>query len=400
MSESRKPSHKGPARLVATAFLGTAILAGAGVMASGPAYAACSTVPTCRTGSTVASKFANLSVSLALTTFQQLIEGYLTMISDSLTRKANQGSNNVENYTKTQSALMDRAVAQTTALEIGQVRAMAAIEMVPSRTACRTESNSQRLEDAMFRPANAAVYVATQRAATDYASNAAGGPTERGSLQASQATFTDMMNGFCDPAIMNPPAGVNCTVVNDSTGQPMTFRYTQPYQAVFGVPNGTIPPNPASPENRAARLFVRMATEPVPTDPIRGPALLRNEGQGLFTRRQSDIATINLARGALDRMVDDRLGTTAPGGESVEYLRQRTWADASGMAKDSIDRAGQPLSANADDLGPMIADINKIYLQIYNNLERLASIKATHLARVISEGSPGTASIATRSIGN
>lgn len=370
-------------------------------LTSQPAAAAsCSTIPGCTKGSTAANKFASTTVSAALTAYRMLVETYLTMLSDSLTRLANQGSNNVQNFTKTQTSLTDKFISQTVASANGAARVQAAFEAIPSRTACRTASNANRLNVSTLSTARVAAYDATQRDATDYAANAPGTPGNRGSIAATNANFLDMMNGFCDTNIMKEPSGISCTIANDRDGIPMAFRYTQPFLAVFGVKDNTIPPAATDGENRAARLFVRMATEPVPVDPIRGNVLQREEGKNAFLRRQSDIAVINLARGALDRLVDDRIGTLSPGSESVALLRQRAWADANGMAKDAIDRASQPTAANMDDLAPLIADINKIYLQIFNNFERLAAMKATNLARVVGESQTGSASVSTRTIGN
>ncbi len=401
MNTHTRHSPKLATRLALFALLMVPLTGAGALLSAQPAAAAsCSTIPGCTKGSTAANKMATTTVGAALTAYRMMIETYLTMLQDSVTRLANQGSNNIQNYTKTQTSLTDKFVAQSTAMANGTARTSAVLQSVPSRTACRTASNANRMNTSVYSAARVATYEATQRAATDYASNAPGTPTEKGSLQASQATFLDMMTDFCDPAIMNAPAGVNCTLSNDSSGEPMAFRFTQPYQAVFGVPNGTIPPAATNGEHRAARLFVRMATEPVPTDPLRGPVLQRQEGQNAFLKRQSDIAAINLARGALDRMVDDRIGTLTAGSESVEYLRQRAWADASGMAKDAIDRAAQPTAANMDDLAPMIADINKIYLQIFNNFERLAAMKATNLSRVVLEQPAGNAGLASRGVSN
>ena len=400
MTNPHQQQVSGSSSRMAAVVICVALISGAASLtaSSGAQAARCSTVPGCTNGSTIANKFASTTISTAITAFRLLVEEYLLLVQDAVARLANQGSNNLNNMSKTQSSLLDSYMAQTSALAMGATRMEGVMQMAVSRTACRTDSNSNMATQASYRPAVRATYETSQRDATDYASNAPGGPTARGSLQASQQTFKDIMDGFCDPAVMSPPSGVNCTLSGgDAT---MAFRYTQPYQAVFGVPNGTISPDKTSAENRAARLFVRMAIEPVPTDPIRGPVLRRSEGQSVYTRRQGDIATINLARGALDRMVDDRIGTAAAGSESVEYLRQRAWADARGMARDGIDRAAQPTSANLDDLAPMVADINKIYLQIYNNLERLAAIKATHLARVVSSGEQVSTGAASRAMGN
>lgn len=393
---SERNSRFGAYLLVLSFFVATATLS----VPQQVHAASCSTVPSCKIGSKISNKFASVSYSIAISAFQTLVQSYLHMLQDSVTRLANQTSNNYQNLSQTMGGLSDNITGQMRAMDVGRVRTAALLESVPSLTACRTASNANRMENSLYSATRLNDYSQSQLVATNYAANAPGGPTERGSIQASQATFNDMFNGFCDPAVVSPPTGVSCTLVNDASGSPMAFRFTQPYQAVFGVPNGTISPNAADPDNRAARLFARMATEPVPTDPLRGPALTRNEGQASFVRRQSDIAAMNLARGALDHMVDDRIGTAAAGGESLEYLRQRAWSDASGIAKDVIDRAGQPSSANMDDLAPMINENNKIYLQIYDNMMRFSAMFAAYQARRVLEHSAGQTSLASRGVNN
>lgn len=54
-------------------------------------------------------------------------------------------------------------------------------------------------------------------------------------------------------------------------------------------------------------------------------------------------------------------------------------------AQDAIDRAGQTEETNVDDLIPLVGDVNKVYLQLFNNLERLSAIKASYLARDVRE---------------
>lgn len=401
MNKSSSHITRKPGRLAVLVLVFALFASSGSVFFPQPVFAAsCSTVPGCKAGSTAASKFASTSVSVALTTFRILVQRYVGMIKDAITRTANQTSNNYQDYARNEPTASDKVVNEDQAVSQATARTVATMEMIPSRTACRTASSADRINKAAYSTARLTTYSQSQRVATDYAANAPGGPTERGSIQASQAAFKDMFDGFCDPAVINPPAGVSCTLVNDSSGKPMAFRFSQPYLAVFGVPNGTISPTVTSPDNRAARLFARMAVEPVPPDPIRGAVLTRNEGQAVFVRRQSDIASLNLARGALDHIVDDRIGTSAAGGESLEYLRQRSWSDASGIAKDVIDRAAQPSSANMDDLAPMINENNKVYLQIYDNLMRFSAMYAAYQARRVLEHSAGQVSLASRGVNN
>ena len=102
-----------------------------------------------------------------------------------------------------------------------------------------------------------------------------------------------------------------------------------------------------------------------------------------------------------DRMENPSLGTSPSGKpQSLQSVRMLAWADFGTAYEDAKRRASQPLGSNYDDLGPLVGDVNKIYLQLYNNLERLAAIKATRLARLIKQNSAGGAGVTARTINN
>lgn len=369
--------------LLALPVLMTALVALAPVSASA---ATCKTMGSCKAGSTAAKTMANTVVGEAIEEMRDSILDDLDDIKDAWTRMSNGSTKDQQNETNSAAVITDKEVAQQTANDVGHERADASRSFIPSRTVCRQVSLENNRSGGTYSAARQTQYSTTQQDVTSFAANAPGTASEKGALAAANDAFKQETNGFCDPAVVMPPSGVSCTLVNDSQGRPMAFRFTQPYLAVFGVKDGLIPPSPTNNENRAARLFVRMATEPVPIDPVRGNALTRQDGKNLFVLRQSDIATVNLARGALDRMVDDRIGTASAGSESVEYLRQKAWNDANQAAQDAIDRGGQTEETNVDDLIPLVGDVNKVYLQLFNNLERLSAIKAGYLARDVREG--------------
>ena len=359
-----------------------------------PATAAtCRTMGSCTAGSVAAKTMANLVVGQAISDMVDSMLDDLKDIKDALTRKANGDTKDQQNETNSDAVRIDKEAAQQTTNDIAQERINAAATFQPSRTVCRQVSLENKRTSGTYSAARQTQYSTTQQDVTNFAANAPGTPSEKGALAAADDAFKQETNGFCDPAVVVPPTGVSCTLVNDSQGRPMAFRFTQPYLAVFGVKDGLIPPSATDNENRAARLFVRMATEPVPIDPVRGNALTRQDGKNLFILRQSDIASVNLARGALDRMVDDRIGTASAGSESVEYLRQKSWNDADQAAQDAIDRGAQTEEANVDDLIPLVGDVNKVYLQLFNNLERLSAIKATYLARDVREGAAAASTL-------
>jgi hypothetical protein len=359
--------------------------------------ATCSTVSSCKSGDKAATNAANKAVGAAITLFQTNVEYYVDTLLDRLVRASNNDSQSSQS--KNTAALNSIDPENTGSLQqaVGATRGDLAQAFIPSASSCALVSRNIRLSNAQFAPARIAQYETSQRQATDYASNRPGGPTAKGSIQAAQNTFNDMLTGFCDSAVLAPPGGVSCTMVNDSAGRPMRWRYTEPFDAIFS--RETIPLNATDPEHRAARLFSRMLVEPVPPDPLQGAALSRQEGQTAFLRRQSDIAAINLARGVIDRMTDDRLWDGNPSNPSLQQLRNQAWADANVAYQDALLRGRQGEETNIRDLPGLILDNNRIYLQIYLNLERLAAIKATSLARTIQGQNAGTGSQYVRFMG-
>lgn len=370
------------------------LLAGVAMLAvlssATPAYAAsCSTIPLCKAGSKAANIAATTTFSVALTAFVELVDYEFYLIKDAFVRLANQRTTELQKEGEIASSLTDATTSSMMSNVISGTRADSAIMFSPSRTACVTATGDQKIANSFYSSARQTAYATTQKTATSYGANAPGTPGEKGAIQAAQSAFDESMKGFCDSSVLNPPAGVSCTLAKDSQGRDMDFRFTQPYLAIFGVKDGLIPPSATDNENRAARLLVRMAIEPVTPDGIKGQALARQEGRNSSLMRYSDIAAINLARSTLDRMVDDRIGTSAAGSESVEYLRQKAWNDANQFVEDIKERPSQGTETNLDDVGALMGDINKIYLQLYVNMERLAALRAVHLARTVRESSVG-----------
>lgn len=382
---------------------------------SGCPYAPCSACISaeCTVPARALARGARSSINNAIDAFEELFMYYLDELEQALTKLANQGSNNTQNYTNSVAAGADAINTSISADTISQSRVLNTASMVPSASACRLATRDRALTntDISMRVGSGgigsgAMYTQSQRNGTDYAANLPGGPSGNGALQAFKNTFDDSMNGFCDNSVMKAPSGISCTLSNDRDGNSMAFRYSQPFSAVFGAKDDYLPANVADPENRAARLFVRFAVEPVPTDPVRGSVLARSDGRTNYLVRQSDISALNLARGALDHMVDDRmenptLGASATGSpQSLQSMRMLAWADYTTAFDDAQRRASQPLGSNYDDLGPLVGDVNKIYLQLFNNIERLAAIKATRLARLVKQNSASGASVSTRTIRN
>jgi hypothetical protein len=343
----------------------------------------------CVTGASVASRAAGVAPSVARSALVSKVQSDLQNFLQILALLQQGTTNDGQNEANNKIVLNDAMVAANSQYAVAQTRARATLAMAPSRTACATYTRSNRLTTAALDPARMTGYAATQKAALDFSANAPGTPSEKGRLAAETNLFKRLMTGVCDGAVINAPDNVSCTLANDSLGRSMEWRYAQPFLAVFGVKDSLIPTDANNAEHRAARLFAEMAAAPAPDDTLRGAALARSTGKTAHVLRQRDIATVSLARGALDRMVDERVGKAEEGAESVEHLRQKAWDNADEFVQHAKDRAGQPIAANMDDMAEMEGDINKIYLQLYVNLERLAVVKATRLSRLIkANGAP------------
>jgi hypothetical protein len=350
-----------------------------------PAHAVtCSTVsPSCEKGSSAAAKAATSSMQAEFSTLVYWVEYYMEMVVDRVTRMGNSESQNSQVKMNGQANQVDTQNVPTATTKIAEGRIPDVKAFVPSATTCAAVTRNFELSDKEFSATMKARYDASQAASTNFASNDPAGPSGKGAVASAKFMFDSTLKDFCDSTVLTPPGGVPCTIVNDTAGEPMAFRFALPFKAIFS--RERIPTTATDPENRAARLFAQLAIEPVPPDPIRNAALTRSEGKNLLLTRYSDVAAVNLARGVLDRMIDDRLATSAAGDKSLQQIRQEAWASSKRAYDEAVARAKNGTTTNARDIAPLILDQNRIYMQIYLNLERLAAIKSAHLARSIKQ---------------
>lgn len=368
---------------IAVASVTVAVVALLSLWPNKPAEAYYCKLSECVTGASVASTAARVAPTAARILMTNRIKAKLEELVQIIAQLQNGTTNDGQGIVNVKTVLADPAVVNAGQAAVAATRARLVMNMAPSRTACAINTRGGQVMNAMIDGTRLSKYAATQKSALDYSANAPGTPSEKGKLAAETNLFKRLMNGFCDGTVINAPDSVSCSLANDSLGRSMEWRYAQPFLAVFGVKDSLIPVDPNNVEHRAARLFAEMAAAPAVDDTLRGAALARSTGKTAHVLRQRDIATVSLARGALDRMVDERVGKAEEGAESVEHLRQKAWDNADEFVQHAKDRAGQPLASNLEDMAEMEGDINKIYLQLYVNLERLAVIKATRLSRLI-----------------
>ncbi len=309
-------------------------------------------------------------------------------------------ANVVQAQNNTRIAIADNEKVTDNAVRIAETRMELLKAVTPSQTTCATSSRNEAITGAMMSPTRRTAYNKSGIATAGTMMNAPGTEAEKGALASESGLFKRLMTGFCSSAGLNLPADVPCTLENG-----MVHAYLQPFRVLFGVQDNLIPPDPNDINHRAARLFAELAGASVVPDPVRGPALAGSTGQTSHIRLSSDAAAFSLAKGALDRMVDERIGTTVPGNESVEYLRQKAWDNAddvivngkivSEFVEHTVKRAGNTEEMNDSNIAQLVQDVNTIYLQLYVNLERLAIIKATRIARMVKQSSAVSAQTAT-----
>lgn len=356
-----------------------------------PAEAACCQRKACIASSSATAKLADKTVGKVVRNFEDYIIDKLdTLTSKYLPLLANDTANVAQAQNNTRVALIDAEKTIDNAVKIAETRMDLIKAVTPSQTTCATSSRNEAITGAMMSATRRTAYNKSGVATAGTMMNAPGTEAEKGALASESGFFKRLMTGFCSSADLNLPAGVPCTLEDG-----MVHAYLQPFRVLFGVQDNLIPPDPNHINHRAARLFAELAGASVVPDPVRGPALAGSTGQTSHIRLSSDAAAFSLAKGALDRMVDERIGTATPGNESVEHLRQKAWDNADEFVKHTQNRSGNTEEMNDSDIAQLVQDVNTIYLQLYVNLERLAIIKATRVARMVKQSSTATAQAAT-----
>ena len=366
-----------------------------------------------------AAKSTSLAVKLAVTALLReylepmIIKHLNTIAGDVYPLMANQESNDLQHVTNMRMIFSDREAISEASAKLTALRAELAVRFLPARTVCRTYARERfSNEHLTYRltgldPATSLASKATNgykesaRNAVDLLTNVSS-KTDKGQLYAIDQFVKDSSK-FCDPDVLQPPSGFPCT----GTDPKLRFLPQRPGEALFNV--RTI--KPGSDEEEAARLLARLLTQPFPPDPVRGSALTRKGGQAAYVMGMSDKAAYSLAQGAIDHMIDQRLGedigtadiftdATAAEKASLIELRYRSWGDAKTKRESVEKRPENFTSANYDELAPLVGETNKLFWTLYNNLERVAALKAAHLARVTRAHGMDAAGLATRQMNN
>lgn len=361
--------------------------------ASSSAHAACaSAIAKDAASSTISMTKSVASAGLMIT--QAFIE-----MNDSLTRYANQLSNNVQNAVKTQQSLSDNLSAQVNSSAMGVSRASAAAEFMPSRVVCNIVSGHERLNTTQ---ASYAAYRTTlQNKNTSYSNNATGSGSERGTLQAMNTVFKDRCSKYANPTTMQPPGSVPCPGPSDTTLRDLDI---QPWKAILDPVSFN-----SAVRQQAAVDAVRMLTEVAPPDPVRGNILLRQEGQNLHVMRMRDVTRMNLARGVLEDIVAIRTADPGtPGSKSrlasyIELINGRTYDPATNSLSGellAVMSAQEPENAAAQTISARLATQQALIFELMRLGEQITALEATELAIKIERSRGAGASVASRPVNN
>lgn len=379
-----------------TAFSLAGVLSLLLVTAPTASQAACSAA-IAKDAVTTSAGIAKDSASAGLLIAQAFVE-----LNDVLTRYANQLSNDDQNLAKSQQSLSDRLNAQITSTDLGETRTEMATEFVPSRVVCGMVARRQALDTTQ---AYYASYRTTlQNDSTKYSNNATGSGSERGTLQATTSVFSQRCTKYANPATIGTIPGVSCPGPTDTNFRDLDI---QPWKAILDPIAFTTPAR-----QQAAVDAIRMLTEVVPPDPVRGNVLLRQEGQNLHVMRMRDVTRMNLARGILEDIVAmravDPAATGAAAGKSrlARYIELVTGQDFN-PATNSLSgqlpvilAAGEPENAAVQTASAALLTQQALLLNIVSIAQQMSAAMAVDNAISIEASRSGNAGVASRPINN
>lgn len=335
---------------------------------------------------------------------------------DSLTKLANQGSNNDQNFVQSLSALADKEAAQDTAATIGETIATeVAPEFMPSRVVCGQVSNQRRAASTMA-GYNAARRVAQTRS-RNFSTNAAGSMSEKGTQGAIEQQFQQRCGLYANAATMSAPAGM-CAAAADPQ---FTDLDIQPWKAILDPITFQDSGNPSDAYGRSARTkyrdaaldAVRMLTDVTPPDPLKGAALSRTEGQNLHVLRMRDVTRMNLARGVLEdmvamRVVPDAASAGGVGGDGRRisrlgrYIELLTGNQINGNSLQGalpvVMAAGETENAAVQSVMARLSTQQALIFELMRVTEQIVSMEAVELAIKVEGSRAGNTSVANRTL--
>lgn len=341
-----------------------------------------------------------LSIGKSITSAGLLITQAFIELNDSLTRYANQISNDDQNMVKTQQSLSDRVSAQDNAGTVGQARASVASQFIPSRVVCGIVSQQERVNSSYAQYATYRTQM--QTANTSFSNNGPGSGSERGTIQALNTGFNHRCGRYVNASTMDPGGSVlsaiSCPAAADATMKDLDI---QPWKAILDPIMFT-----TAARKTAAEDAIKMLTELAPPDPIRGNVLLRSEGQNLHVMRMRDVTRMNLARGVLEDIVALRSSTGGAKSRLATYIELITGQEynpatnsLSGQLQ-VIMSAKEPQNASIQVVSARLATQQSLIFELLRLGEQITMLDATALAIKVERSRSGGASVSARPISN
>lgn len=338
------------------------------------------------------------SLTMDVTTAGLAISFALSRLSDSLTRYANNTTQSAQARNTARANQADARSIQETSNAVGEVRTGLSLDFQPSVSVCSAASAQMRLGQTGVQYATYRTQLQTQN--TGYSNNAPGSGAERGSLQGTSTVWNNRCTRYANPATMQVPAGVTCPGPADPA---MVDLDIQPWKALLDPVQFA-----STARNQAAVDTIRMLTEVVPPDPVRGNALLRTEGQNLHVLRMRDVTRMNLARGVLEDIAALRRVDTATGqthsrlARYMELVTGQRFDPATGQLintpadVDDVRISGEGDNAALQLMAVRIATQQGMMFEIMRVAEQIVALDAVELAMKVERNRTGGASVASR----
>lgn len=376
----RKTVHR---RLIA-AFLASTIL-----MASPLSARSCTETISDAVSPSVSAVLADISsMSIAVTL------GFDSLMA-TLTKLANQGSNDVQNENQSVAATVDHERLESHGADVAQTRVEMAVQMVPSRTTCATISQAGNLQSTQASYRNARINM--QTAGTSFSLNAPGTPGENGTLAALNWGWEHRCSTYADVEALGHPAG--CSGASNPALKDFDITPMKSIFSAFTYKDSDF--------RQAALDSVLMLTEPAPTDAVRGSVLGRDDGRNIHVLRMRDITRMNLARdilqdavamrsepdtagsdgrkiSRLSRLVELMAGT--PLSESDHYSGSMS-SLADQVQKYAVDAAGEPENANVQGLASKLTAQKMMLTEMLRMTEQMVAVAALNLAADVERNS-------------
>lgn len=307
-----------------------------------------------------------------------------TRLIDTLTRLSNQDAASTQNKNNAAATANDKVTANQAAAETASARAEVARDFTPSRTVCGLASQQKRLA------ASNAHYQATREAKTiantKWSLNAPGSGSEKGQLQALNTVWNDRCTRYANPTNMDIPSGLSCP----GGSAAMRDLDIQPVRSLFQPLNLE-----TADAKQAADDTIRLLTETAPTDPIRGNALSRTDGQNLHVLRMHDVTRMNVARLALEDIASLRTAPTTAGTDGKKNSRYARYvelmtghevtANTSTAIMEAITSAAEPQNANAQAVAARLAAQKMMLTEMVRMTDQLITVEAVKLAARVGE---------------